>query len=99
MGEDKHLKLSKSEEAKQELSYDKLKEIANQLHEQNKMLITQLQKFQNENLFKRIDYLFKVVENEKFFSSLNNDFLIKCGEELTTILTIPEEVEGESIEK
>ena len=40
------------------------------------------------NMFKRMDYLFKVVENNKVFSS---NFVEKCINELEELMKLPEE--------
>lgn len=44
------------------------------------------------NMFKRMDYLFKVVENNKVFSS---DFVKKCINELEELMKLPEETKEE----
>lgn len=44
------------------------------------------------NMFKRMDYLFKVVENNKVFSS---NFVEKCTNELEELMKLPEETKEE----
>lgn len=75
-------------EEEKKMSYEELKTIAGQLQQQNTFFKDQLMKSRNEDLYKRIDYLFKVVENKSVFGS---DFLKSVVNEITDILTIPEE--------
>lgn len=71
----------------QKLSKD---ELIDQLQQQNKYLATHLQKQQEEGFFKRLDYLFKVVENAKLFIELDKDFVLKAVSEIVNTITIPE---------
>lgn len=73
---------------KEKMSYDELKTIAGQLQQQNTFLREQLMKSKSEELYKRIDYLFKVVENKDMFS---DGFVGSVVTEITDILTIPEQ--------
>ena len=74
----------------EKMSYEQLENVAHQLSEQAKQLYTQLQAANMTNMFKRLDYLFKVVENGHVF---NQEFLNKCVAEIEEHITIPEEVE------
>ena len=74
----------------EKMSYEQLENVAHQLSEQAKQLYAQLQAANMTNMFKRLDYLFKVVENGHAFSI---DFLNKCVAEIEEHMTIPEEVE------
>ena len=47
-----------------------------------------LQDANMNNIFKRLDYLFKVVENGHMFKQ---DFLDKCIAEIEELMTVPEE--------
>ena len=69
------------------LSYEELKSVAGQLQQQNTFMREQLMKARNEEMYKRIDYLFKVVENPNVF---DEGFYGKVVEELQNILTIQE---------
>ncbi len=69
------------------LSYEELKGVAGQLQQQNTFMREQLMKARNEEMYKRIDYLFKVVENPNVF---DEGFYGKVVEELQNILTIQE---------
>ena len=72
------------------LSYEELKAVAGQLQQQNTFMREQLLKARNEEMFKRVDYLFKVIENKNVF---NETFYGKVVDELQLILTIPEQEE------
>lgn len=74
----------------EKMSYEQLENVAHQLSEQAKQLYAQLQAANMTNMFKRLDYLFKVVENGHVF---NQEFLNKCIAEIEEHMTIPEEVE------
>jgi hypothetical protein len=79
------------EEIKNEkLTYEQLEQAAHQLSQQNKQLYGKLQEANMFNIFKRLDYLFKVVENASAFSS---DFVVKCVEEIEGTITLPEKTE------
>ena len=89
--EEKEVKASNSEK----LSYEQLENVAHQLSEQNRQLYAKLQEMQVSNMFKRLDYLFKVVENTGVFSI---DFHTRCVEEIESLMTIPEEPQKEKKE-
>lgn len=75
----------------EKLSYEQLENIAHQLSDQAKQLYAKLQEANMANVFKRLDYLFKVVENGHMFKQ---DFLDKCVKEIEDIMTVPEEPEN-----
>lgn len=60
------------------LSYEELENLANNLY-------ISLQNAEMANVFKRLDYLFKVVENK---ASFNARFTKSCVDEIETIMTI-----------
>lgn len=70
-------------EVKQEkkLSYEELENIANNLY-------VRLQQADMANMFKRLDYLFKVVENVDNFPQ---EFTKHCVDEIVNIMTISTE--------
>ena len=80
------------DERPEKMSYEQLENVAHQLSEQAKQLYMKLQAANMSNMFKRLDYLFKVVENGHMFKQ---DFLEKCIAEIEEIMTVPEEVEEE----
>ena len=82
---------SKGTEQPQKMSYEQLEQVAHQLSEQARQLYGQLQKSNLSNMFKRLDYLFKVVENGHMFKQ---DFLDRCVKEIENIMTVPEEPEN-----
>lgn len=78
------------DERPEKLSYEQLENVAHQLSEQAKQLYMKLQAANMSNMFKRLDYLFKVIENGHMFKQ---DFLEKCIAEIEEIMTVPEEIE------
>lgn len=70
-------------EVKQEkkLSYEELENVANNLY-------IRLQQADMANMFKRLDYLFKVVENVDNFPQ---EFTKQCVDEIVNIMTISTE--------
>lgn len=69
------------------LSYDELENAANELLMQNQQMYNELQKANMANVFKRLDYLFKVVE---FNTSFNTEFVNTCVAEIEEMMTIKE---------
>lgn len=67
------------------LSYEELEKIALNLQEQCQKLYTQNQEMQVGMMFKRLDYLFKVL---KYYSLLETDFVKKCAKEIQELLTV-----------
>lgn len=87
---------TKETERPEKMSYEQLENVAHQLSEQAKQLYMKLQAANMGNMFKRLDYLFKVVENGHMFKQ---DFLEKCITEIEEIMTVPEEIEEDDKEK
>ena len=73
---------------KKELSYEELKNVAGQLSQQNQQLNMMLQQANMTNMFKRMDYLFKVLELKQCFDS---EFIIACSDEIKELMTPPAE--------
>ena len=69
------------------MSYEQLENIAHQLSNQAKQLYAKLQEANMVNMFKRLDYLIKVVENAPAF---NEEFVAKCVAEIEDLMTVPE---------
>jgi hypothetical protein len=67
------------------MSYEELETLANNLY-------ARLQHVEMSNMFKRLDYLFKVVEN---IHSFPQEFADKCVAEIAEFMTIPETKEAE----
>lgn len=76
----------------QKMTYEQLESVAHQLSEQNRELRMKLQQMDMMNIFKRLDYLFKIVENQEKF---NKEFIDKSKEEIVALMTIPEEGDKE----
>lgn len=76
----------------EKMSYEQLENVAHQLSEQAKHLYAKLQEANMTNMFKRLDYLFKVVENAHAFSE---EFVAKCVAEIEDLMTVPESEETE----
>lgn len=74
----------------EKMSYEQLENVAHQLSEQNRQLFVKLQKLNMANMFKRLDYLFKVVENGHMFKQ---DFLEKSIAEIESLMTVSEQEE------
>lgn len=79
-----------TEQRPEKMSYEQLENVAHQLSEQNRQLFAKLQELNMANMFKRLDYLFKVVENGHMFQQ---DFLEKCIAEVESLMTVPEQEE------
>ena len=77
----------------EKMSYEQLENIAHQLSEQSRQLYKKLQEAKMENMFNRLKFLFKVVENGDKFKP---EFLSKCVDEIEDLMTIPEEESEES---
>lgn len=69
------------------MSYEQLENVAHQLSEQVRQLYAKLQESNLENMFKRLDYLFKVIENTYAF---NEEFVSKCTSEIESLMTLPD---------
>ena len=80
----------KVEETVEKMSYEQLENIAHQLSEQSRTLAQKLQEVNMVNIFKRLDYLFKVLEfaDKGYFT---DDFISECTDEIRMMITIPEE--------
>lgn len=86
----------KKEMKEKKLSYEELENVAHQLSDQSQTLYRKLQEANLSNMFKRLDYLFAVVENEGAFP---DEFVKKCVEEIISTMTIPEVAPEETEEK
>lgn len=78
-------------EQPKKLSYEELERVAKQLSDQSEMLYLKLQESNMTNAYKRLDYLFKVIENK---ASFEDTFVEKCAKEIVVIMTIPEDEES-----
>ena len=92
---DKSKKIAQEEAAsktseKNELTYEQLKAACDQLYQQNVALSRQLQQINMGNMFRRLDYLFMVVQ---YKDSFKEDFVVSVVEEIEGALTVSEEPE------
>lgn len=78
------------EKKTKELSLEEIKNIAGQLQQQNVQLRQALQRANYENLFRRLDYLFKVLDNAHMFDI---DFVEECTTEIQESIRLPKEDE------
>lgn len=78
--------MEENKEAKK-LSYEDLENLCHQLSDQSQTLYRKLQEANMTNMFKRLDYLFAVVENRDAFPE---DFVKKTIDEIVGSMTIPE---------
>lgn len=76
----------------EKLSYEQLENVAAELQQRCTTLYTELQNANMFNIFKRLDYLFKVVENNTRFPA---DFARKCVDEIVTLMVLPTEEKTE----
>lgn len=80
MGEVKEMPTPEVQE-NTKMSYEELERVANDLY-------IRLQNADMSNMFKRLDYLFKVV---KYRDSFNLTFVEQCVKEIEMMITIPSE--------
>lgn len=80
-------KMEAPKEKPQKMTYEQLEGIAHQLSEQNVQLVRKLQEANMQNMFARLNYLFKVVE---FGARFPKEFLDKSIAEIVSIMTIDE---------
>lgn len=83
-------KETQAPEQPKQLSYEDLRNIAGQLQQQNLQLRRALDESNYSNMFKRLDYMFKVLE---FAHMFNDKFVSKCASEIESLITVPEETE------
>lgn len=67
-----------------------IKQQETQFNEQRKVLATRMQEMYEALNYRRLDFLFKVLEYPEKFSS---DFVVTCTEEIENTMTIPESTE------
>lgn len=94
--EEKIMNEQNEQTAKAKMSYEELEQVASQLSAQSQQLYARLQQAEMSNMFKRLDYLFRIVENADAF---NDTFVSKCVAEIEDIITIPENTNDNEINK
>lgn len=83
-------------EKQQKLTYEQLNEVCGQLFQRNQQLEARVKALEMENAFKRLDYLFKVLDYPNAF---HGDFVGDCRDEIENALTIPKNAENEKEEE
>lgn len=78
--------MEEKEVVKAEPTIEQYKQAVEALKSQNTQLIYQLQGANMVNLFKRLDYLFKVMENAAMFDEA---FVNQCVTEIKELMTPP----------
>lgn len=82
----KEVEMKKANEPKNEkLTYEQLENVCHQLSEQSRNLYQKLQEADMTNMFKRLDYLFAVVENREAFPK---EFADKCINEIVVGMAV-----------
>lgn len=98
----KEVKMASQEEKTQKLSYEELNQACAELSQQNQQLreyaqklYKQMQQMDMAYQFKRLDYLFKVIEtaNSNKLWQFSEEFINMAFKEIEETLTIPEEEE------
>ena len=74
---------------------EQLTQLVDQLYSRNQQLVEALNERNTAMMFKRLDYLFKILENSHMF---NDEFVMKCINELQTTLDISENKKEEEFE-
>lgn len=69
-------------------SYEELENICHQLSEQARTLYTQLQEANLSNIYTRLSFLFKVMENAAMFDA---DFTDKCSNEIVRLMAVEDD--------
>lgn len=82
--------VNENEEPKEDkkLSYEQLNNICSQLYQENQNLTRQIQQLNISNMFRRLDYLFKVLEFEAVIK--DPEFINNCVSEIRDAMTIPQ---------
>lgn len=86
-------------EAKNKLSYEELENVchqlsaqAQQLNVQNQQLRKMIEEANLTNLYKRLDYLFAVIDKDNAY--LSHDFKVQCAVEIENLMATPEQEEN-----
>jgi hypothetical protein len=73
-------------EVREKPTYEQLENYVNQLASQNMALNKRVAELSEISMFKRIDYLFKVIENKDSFTE---SFVQTCSNEIVEAMTLP----------
>ena len=83
--------MAEKNEEKKKLSYEELENVCHQLSDQAQTLYRKLQEANLSNMFKRLDYLFAVLDNKDAFKEKYPEFYEACVTEIVNSMTLPEE--------
>lgn len=83
------MKAVEGSKEEKKLTYEQLNEACNQLFQQNQQLRGKLNELNTFNAFKRLDYLFKVVELADTIK--DSDFINQCIDEIKEAIVVKEE--------
>lgn len=82
-------KASKNEVKEEKYSYEQLKNICDHLYKDKIELIKRLQQVEQYSMFKRMEFLLKIIEMSEKFNDA--DFITTCIDEVKEIMTVPEQ--------
>lgn len=88
--EEKEIKKEETGAESKKFTYEQLTQIASSLSAQVQQLSIKLQESNLFNMFKRLDYCFKVLETPT--TLFTPDFVEKCAKEIEEIMTTSNEV-------
>lgn len=92
MAKMKTLKTEEKNKNTEKLSYEQLENIAHQLSDQVRSLMTQLKERNVEGVYKRMDYLFQIV-NLSSNNIFPNEFVESCAQEIIDLMSLSTEEE------
>jgi hypothetical protein len=81
------MKDNKESQEQQKLTYEQLNTICSELYQQNQALTKRLQEANLVNMFKRLDYLFTVIENANVIK--DSEFINACIAEIKDAMMTP----------
>ena len=81
------------QDAPQELTREQLVGMLHQLFEENKKLRNVIEEMNMTNLFKRLDYLFRIITEDNKY--LTDEFKDKCAKEIEFLMTQEQETSEE----
>jgi hypothetical protein len=81
---------------REKLSYEQLENVAHQLSQQNREMYQKLQQFENQAFYKRLDYLFMVIQSDFIFE---DEFVQECAQEIKSAIKIPENSQDETVKE
>lgn len=80
----------------QKLTYEQLNDVCKQLFQQNQQLIKQVRELNLANMYRRLDYLFRVIELADNIKDA--DFINSCIDEIKEAMIIPDNKEDKEEE-